>query len=85
MGGRRRLVTANGGAYGMTFGAGAPQAPSHRKGGCRPISSPAGTGVFEQGSLVIQDHRRKPLITMQHNGARFEGALTSSEVIWLER
>jgi hypothetical protein len=42
--------------------------------------------VFEQGTLVIQDHTRKLLLAMKQNAAgRFEGALPNGEVIWVER
>jgi len=85
MGGRWRLVSANAGACGMTFGAGAVAGTIAPEGGCPANFFTSRHWVFEQGSLTIQDHRRKPLITMKHTGARFEGALASSEVIWLER
>jgi hypothetical protein len=41
--------------------------------------------VFERGSLVIQDHCRKPLIAMKHNAGRFAGELASKDAIWVER
>ena len=76
MGGRWRLVSANGGACGMTFGARPTAGTIAPEGGCPANFFTSRHWVFEQGSLVIQDHTRKPLITMKHNAAgRFEGEL----------
>lgn len=86
MAGRWRLVSANGGACGMTFGAGASGGTIAPEGGCPANFFTSRHWVSEQGSLVIQDHRRKPLVLMKQNAAgRFEGELANKEVIWLER
>jgi hypothetical protein len=85
MAGRWRLVSGGGGACGMTFGAGATAGTIAPEGGCPANFFTSRHWVFEQGSLVIQDHRRKPLIAMKHNAGRFSGELASKEAIWLER
>jgi hypothetical protein len=86
MAGRWRLVSANGGACGMTFTAAAGEGTIAPEGGCPANFFTSRRWVFEQGALVIQDHTRKPLIAMKQNAAgRFEGELASREVIWLER
>lgn len=86
MAGRWRLVSANGGACGMTFGAGATGGTIAPEGGCPANFFTSRHWVSEQGSLVIQDHRRKPLVLMKQNATgRFEGELPNKEVVWLER
>jgi hypothetical protein len=86
MAGRWRLVSANGGACGMTFTAAAGEGSIAPEGGCPANFYTSRSWVWEQGSLVIQDHTRKPLIAMKQNAARrFEGELANREVIWLER
>ena len=86
MAGRWRLVSANGGACGMTFTAATSEGSIAPEGGCPANFYTSRRWVFEQGSLVIQDHTRKPLIAMKQNAAgRFEGELANREVIWLER
>lgn len=86
MAGRWRLVSANGGACGMTFTAAAGEGTIAPEGGCPANFFTSRRWVFEQGALVIQDHTRKPLIAMKQNTAgRFEGELVNREVIWLER
>ena len=87
MAGRWRLVSANGGACGMTLTAPAAAEGAIRpEGGCPANFFTSRRWVFEQGSLVIQDHNRKTLLAMKQNAAgRFEGTLPSGEVIWLER
>jgi hypothetical protein len=85
--GRWRLVSANGGACRMSFTApGAAEGTIAPEGGCPASFFTSRRWVFEQGSLVIQDHTRKPLVAMKQNAAgRFEGELANREVIWLER
>ena len=79
-------VSANGGACGMTFTAAAGEGSIAPEGGCPANFYTSRRWVWEQGSLVIQDHTRKPLIAMKQNTAgRFEGELVNREVIWLER
>jgi hypothetical protein len=86
MAGRWRLVSANGGACGMTFTAAAGEGTIAPEGGCPANFFTSRRWVFEQEALVIQDHTRKPLIAMKQNAAgRFEGELANREVIWLER
>jgi hypothetical protein len=86
MAGRWRLVSANGGACGMTFTAAAGEGTIAPEGGCPANFFTSRRWVLEQGALVIQDHTRKPLIGMSQNAAgRFEGELANREVIWLER
>jgi hypothetical protein len=86
MTGRWRLVSANGGACGMTFTAAAGEGAIAPEGGCPANFFTSRHWVFEKGALVIQDHTRKPLIAMKQNAAgRFEGELANREVIWLER
>jgi Protease inhibitor Inh len=86
MAGRWRLVSANGGACGMTFTAAAGEGTIAPEGGCPANFFTSRRWVFEQGALVIQDHTRKPLIAMKQNAAgRFEGELANREVVWLER
>lgn len=42
--------------------------------------------MFEQGTLVIQDHMRKPLVLMKQNAVeRFEDEAANKEIVWLER
>lgn len=86
MAGRWRLVSANGGACGMTFSVAAGEGTIAPEGGCPANFFTSRRWLFEQGALVIQDHTRKPLIAMKQNAAgRFEGELANREVIWLER
>ena len=86
MAGRWRLVSANGGACGMTFTAASGEGTIAPEGGCPANFFTSRRWIFEQGSLVIQDHTHKPLIAMKQNAAgRFEGELANREVIWLER
>jgi hypothetical protein len=86
MAGRWRLVSANGGACGMTFTAAAGEGTIAPEGGCPANFFTSRHWVFEQRALVIQDHTRKPLIALKQNAAgRFEGELANREVIWLER
>ena len=87
MAGRWRLTAANGGACGMNFAAPAPTEKTIApEGGCPANFFISRRWVFEQGTLVIQDHTRKLLVVMKQNAAgRFEGALPNGEVIWLER
>jgi hypothetical protein len=84
--GRWRLVSANGGACGMTFTAAGLEGTIAPEGGCPASFFTSRRWVFQNGALVIQDHRQKPLISMKQNGAgRFEGVLANNEAIWLER
>jgi hypothetical protein len=86
MAGRWRLVAANGGACGMTFTAAAAEGTIAPEGGCPANFYTSRRWVFDQGSLVIQDHTRKALVVMKQNAAgRFEGELADRDVIWLER
>lgn len=86
MAGRWRLVSAKGGACGMTFGAGSTEGTIAPEGGCPGNFFTSRRWVFEQGALVIQDHTRKPLVSMKQNApGRFEGELANREVVWIER
>lgn len=85
MAGRWRLVSANGGACGVTFGAGATAGTIAPEGGCPANFFTSRHWVFEQGALVIQDHRRRPLVQMKQNAGRFEGELPNKEIVSLER
>lgn len=87
MAGRWRLGAANGGACSMTLTApGGSEGTIAPEGGCPANFFTSRRWVFEQGSLVIQDHTRKPLVAMKQNATgRFEGELPNREVIWLER
>ena len=86
MAGRWRLVSANGGACGMTLTAAGLEGTIAPEGGCPANFFTSRRWVFEGGALVIQDHKRKPLITMKQSVAgRFEGVLASNEAIRLER
>jgi hypothetical protein len=85
MAGRWRLASAKGGACNMTFTAAGLEGTIAPEGGCPANFFTSRRWVFEQGSLVIQDHNRKPLIAMKQNAAgRFEGGLGNGETIWLE-
>jgi hypothetical protein len=87
MAGRWRLVSANGGACGMTFTApAAAEGTVAPEGGCPGSFFTSRRWVFEQGSLVLQDHTRKPLVVMKQNAVgRFEGEAANKEAVWLER
>jgi hypothetical protein len=88
MAGRWRLVSASGGACGMTFGApvGATEGTIAPEGGCPGNFFTSRRWVFEQSSLVIRDHTGKPLVQMKQNSAgRFEGESANRELVWLER
>jgi hypothetical protein len=86
MAGRWRLVSAKGGACSMTFTAAAAEGTIAPEGGCPANFFTSRRWVFEQGSLVIQDHTRKPLVAMKQNAAgRFEGELANHEAVWLDR
>jgi hypothetical protein len=86
MAGRWRLVSASGGACAMTFTSTAAEGSIAPEGGCPANFYTSRRWVYEQGTLLIQDHKRKPLIVMKQNAAgRFEGELANREVIWLER
>ena len=84
--GRWRLVSANGGACNMTFTAAGLEGTIAPEGGCPGNFFTSRRWVFEGGALVIQDHKRKPLVSMKQNvTGRFEGVLANNEAIWLER
>jgi hypothetical protein len=86
MAGRWRLVSGNGGACGMTFTAAGVEGTIAPEGGCPANFFTSRRWVFEGGALVIQDHKRKPLITLKQTvTGRFEGMLASNEAIRLER
>jgi Protease inhibitor Inh len=87
MAGRWRLVSANGGACNMTLTApGGAEGTIAPEGGCPANFFTSRRWVFEQGSVVIQDHNRKQLLAMKQNATgRYEGTLANGEVIWLER
>jgi len=86
MAGRWRLVSASGGACAMTFTSAAAEGSIAPEGGCPANFYTSRRWVYEQGTLLIQDHKRKPLIVMKQNAAgRFEGELANREAIWLER
>jgi hypothetical protein len=86
MAGRWRLVAGNGGACGMTFTAAGLEGTIAPEGGCPANFFTSRRWVFEGGALVIQDHKRKPLVTMKQSvTGRFEGMLANNQAIWLER
>lgn len=89
MAGRWRLVSAAGGACGMTF-TGAPPVGTEGtiapEGGCPGNFFTSRRWLFDQGSLVLRDHTGKPLVQMaQSSSGRFEGRLGNGELVWLER
>jgi len=70
----------------MTFTSAAAEGSIAPEGGCPANFYTSRRWVYEQGTLLIQDHKRKPLIVMKQNAAgRFEGELANREAIWLER
>jgi hypothetical protein len=88
MAGRWRLVSAAGGACGMTFGgpAGAAEGTIAPEGGCPGNFFTSRRWLFDQGSLVIRDHTGKQLAQLKPGSAgRFEGETEKAERIWLER
>ncbi|MEX0752259.1 MAG: AprI/Inh family metalloprotease inhibitor [Xanthobacteraceae bacterium] len=88
MAGRWRLVSANGAACGMNFTApiGAVEGAIAPEGGCPGNFFMSRRWLFEQDSLVVQDHNRKPLVRMKQGPAgRFEGEAANREFVWLER
>jgi hypothetical protein len=82
-----RLVSASGRTCAMTFTAAAAGDGSIApEGGCAANFYTSRRWVLEQGSLLIQDHKLKPLMVMKQNAAGgFEGELANGEVIRLER
>jgi hypothetical protein len=88
MAGRWRMVSANGGACGMTFTA-PPRAVDGTiapEGGCPGNLFTSRRWSYEYDSLMIRDHTGKPLAQMKQNSTgRFEGELPNREMIWLER
>lgn len=88
MAGRWRIVSASGGACAMTFTApaGATEGAIAPEGGCPGNFYMSRRWMFEQDSLVIEDHNRKQLVQMKQNTARrFEGEMANRELVWLER
>ncbi len=88
MAGRWRFVSTNGEACGMTFTApvGAAQGAVAPEGGCPGNFFTSRHWVFEQGSLALLDHNRKPLVQLKQSPVgRFEGETANREFVWLER
>lgn len=88
MAGRWRLVSAGGGACGMTFAApaGAAEGTIAPEGGCPENFFTSRRWLFDQGALVIRDHTGKSLTQLrQESTGRFEGKTEKGELVWLER
>ncbi len=68
----------------MTFTApaGATEGAIAPEGGCPGNFYMSRRWVFEQDSLVIEDHNRKQLVQMKQNTARrFEGEMANRELV----
>jgi hypothetical protein len=88
MAGRWRLVSAGGGACGMTFAApaGATEGTIAPEGGCPGNFFTSRRWLFEQGSLAIRDHTGQTLTRLkQDSTGRFEGETAKGEIVWLAR
>jgi hypothetical protein len=86
MSGRWRLVSMRGAACAMTFTSEGSEGSIAPEGGCPANFYTSRRWVFDQGSLIIQDHNRKTLVTMKHNpSGSFDGELSSRELVRLER
>ena len=85
--GRWTLATATG-ACGMNFGsaAGTSQGTIAPEGGCPGRFYTSRKWTLEQGTLVIRDHRDKPLAQLaQSSPVRFDGKTTSGLALSLSR
>jgi hypothetical protein len=89
MAGRWLLASADGALCGMNFTA-APGAPSGKiapEGGCPGNLFTSRQWAFEQGALVIYDHKQQPLarLATSEPPGRFEGTAVSGIPINLRR
>jgi hypothetical protein len=73
--GRWRLTAAAGGACFMTLGttAGAAQGTIAPEGGCPGSFFTSRKWTFEQGNLIIRNHKGEPLAQLSFAGGHFEG------------
>ena len=86
MAGRWRLVSARGGACGMTFGAGSAEGTIAPEGGCPGNFFTSRKWVFEETGLVIRDHTGQPLAQLAFAPpSRFDGRTTSGQPVTLTR
>jgi hypothetical protein len=86
MSGRWRLVSIKGAACAMTFTSEGTEGSIAPEGGCPANFYTSRRWVFDQGSLIIQDHNRKTLVAMKQNpSGSFDGELSNRELVRLER
>jgi hypothetical protein len=86
MSGRWRLVSIKGAACAMNFTSEGAEGSIAPEGGCPANFFTSRRWVFDQGSLVIQDHNRKTLVAMKQNpSGSFDGELSNRELVRLER
>jgi hypothetical protein len=73
--GRWRLTAAAGGACFMTLGdsAGAAQGTIAPEGGCPGSFFTSRKWTFEQGNLIVRNHKGEPLAQLSFTGGHFEG------------
>jgi Protease inhibitor Inh len=85
--GRWRLTAAAGGACFMTLGdtAGAVQGTIAPEGGCPGSFFTSRKWTFEQGNLIIRNHKGEPLAQLSFTGGHFEGKDNSGGSLSLSR
>jgi Protease inhibitor Inh len=85
--GRWRLTAAAGGACFMTLGdtAGAAQGTIAPEGGCPGSFFTSRKWTFEQGNLIIRNHKGEQLAQLSFTGGHFEGKDNSGGSLSLSR
>ena len=85
--GRWRLTAAAGGACFMTLGdtAGAAAGTVAPEGGCPGSFFTSRKWSFEQGNLIIRNHKSEPLAQLAFTGGHFEGKDTNGGALSLSR
>jgi hypothetical protein len=85
--GRWRLTAAAGGGCFMTLGdaAGAAQGTMAPEGGCPGNFFTSRKWTFEQGNLIIRNHKGEPLAQLSFTGGHFEGKDNSGGALSLSR
>jgi hypothetical protein len=85
--GKWRLTAAAGGACFMTLGdtAGAAQGTIAPEGGCPGSFFTSRKWTFEQGNLIVRNHKGEPLAQLTFTGGHFEGKDNGGGALSLSR